>query len=102
MKVSLLSRYSGRFLTRAASFVVGAALVAAGCSKTQTAQASNRENTAKEVAVTAVKKDAVRRSVEVVGTLAAVDQVTISSEADGRVSRILARPRRSRARPARS
>jgi RND family efflux transporter MFP subunit len=90
MKVSLLSRYSGRFLKVAASFVVGAALVAAGCSKSQTAQASNRENTAKEVAVTAVQKDAVRRSVDVVGTLAAVDQVVISSEADGSVRTILA------------
>ena len=32
----------------------------------------------------------VRRAVEVVGTLAAVDQVTVSSETDGKVSRILA------------
>ena len=31
-----------------------------------------------------------RRTIEVVGTLAAVDQVTISSEAEGKVSRILA------------
>jgi multidrug efflux pump subunit AcrA (membrane-fusion protein) len=32
----------------------------------------------------------VKRSVELVGTLAAVDEVTISSEADGKVSKILA------------
>ena len=38
----------------------------------------------------AVRQEAVRRTVEVVGTLAAVDEVTISSEADGKVSRILA------------
>ena len=38
----------------------------------------------------AVEKDSVRRAVDVVGTLAAVDQVTISSEADGKVRAILA------------
>ncbi len=38
----------------------------------------------------AVRTDSVRRAVDVVGTLAAVDQVTISSEADGRVRAILA------------
>jgi multidrug efflux pump subunit AcrA (membrane-fusion protein) len=32
----------------------------------------------------------VKRSVELVGTLAAVDEVMISSEAEGKVSRILA------------
>ena len=90
MPVSFLSRYSWRFLKPTASFVIAVALVATGCSKTQTAQASNRENTAKEVAITAVKKDAVRRSVDVIGTLAAVDQVVISSEADGSVRTILA------------
>jgi RND family efflux transporter MFP subunit len=37
-----------------------------------------------------VREDLVRRAVDVVGTLAAVDQVTISSEADGRVRAILA------------
>ena len=34
--------------------------------------------------------DPVRRSVDVVGTLTAVDQVTVSSEADGTVRAILA------------
>jgi RND family efflux transporter MFP subunit len=66
------------------------ALVASGCSKTQTAQASNREGAAKPVAAAVVQKDSVRRAVDVVGTLAAVDQVTISSEADGSVRGILA------------
>jgi multidrug efflux pump subunit AcrA (membrane-fusion protein) len=66
------------------------ALAAAGCSKTETAQARSRDAAARRVAVETVRKETVRRSVEVVGTLAAVDQVTISSEADGKVSRILA------------
>ena len=45
---------------------------------------------AKPVKVEAVREETVERAVDVVGTLAAVDQVTISSEADGKVSRILA------------
>jgi RND family efflux transporter MFP subunit len=61
-----------------------------GCSKADTAQARGRDGAAKAVAVDVVKEESVKRSVELVGTLAAVDQVTISSEADGKVSRILA------------
>ena len=70
--------------------VAALALGAVGCSKSETAQARSGESTAKQVRVEAVRKDSVRRAVDVVGTLAAVDQVTISSEADGKVSRILA------------
>jgi HlyD family secretion protein len=70
-----------------------AALVAAGatgCSKTDTAQARSREAAPRPVQTEAVRQDSVRRAVDVVGTLAAVDEVTISSEADGKVSKILA------------
>lgn len=71
--------------------VVGAlALGTVGCSKSETAQARSGESPAKPVHVEAVRRDSVRRAVDVVGTLAPVDQVTISSEADGKVSRILA------------
>ena len=66
------------------------AFAAGGCSKTDTAQARGREASAKAVKVEAVRQETVKRTVELVGTLAAVDQVTISSEADGKVSRILA------------
>ena len=66
-------------------------LVASGCSKTETAQARGRDATAaRPVKVEAVREESVKRTVELVGTLAAVDEVTISSEADGKVSRILA------------
>jgi multidrug efflux pump subunit AcrA (membrane-fusion protein) len=65
------------------------ALAAAGCSKSETAQARTSES-ATPVQVEAVRQDSVGRAVDVVGTLAAVDQVTISSEADGRVRAILA------------
>jgi multidrug efflux pump subunit AcrA (membrane-fusion protein) len=65
-------------------------LAAAACSKGETAQARGREAGAKAVKLEVVKQERVARSVDLVGTLAAVDQVTISSEADGKVSRILA------------
>ncbi len=63
---------------------------AAACEKSETAQARSREGAPKAVRVEAVHQEAVRRAVDVVGTLTPVDQVTISSEADGRVSRNLA------------
>ena len=70
--------------------LVVAALPAGGCSKNETAQARGREVSAKPVAVESVRQESVKRAVDLVGTLAAVDQVTISSESDGKVSRILA------------
>jgi len=66
------------------------ACIAAGCSKSETAQARGRDTGVKPVKVEAVRQETVRRAVEVVGTLAAVDQVTVSSETEGKVSRILA------------
>src|ERR1051325_1004358 len=61
-----------------------------GCSKSETAQARAREGTPKAIQTEPVRQDSVHRAVDVVGTLAAVDEVTISSEADGKVSKILA------------
>jgi RND family efflux transporter MFP subunit len=66
------------------------AWIAAGCSKSETAQARGRDTAVKPVQVEEVHQETVRRAVEVVGTLAAVDQVTVSSETEGKVSRILA------------
>ncbi len=80
-----------RVLSRPLAIAGALALAAAGCSKSQTAaQASNSEGAAKPVAAAVVQKASVRRAVDVIGTLAAVDQVTISSEADGNVRAILA------------
>jgi multidrug efflux pump subunit AcrA (membrane-fusion protein) len=59
---------------------VSLAWIAAGCSKTETAQARGRDTAVKPVQVEEVRQETVRRAVEVVGTLAAVDQVTVSSE----------------------
>jgi len=72
--------------------VLLAALVAgaAACSKSETAQARSGEAPAKAVRAETVRQESVKRAVDVVGTLAPMDQVTISSEADGKVSRILA------------
>jgi len=60
------------------------------CSKSQDAQARGREDGSKLIKVERVKAEQIHRAVEVVGTLAAVDEVTISAEAEGRVSRLLA------------
>src|SRR5262245_37539985 len=65
-------------------------VAAAACSKGETAQARGRDAAAKPVKVEIVKKERTGRAVDLVGTLAAVDQVTISSETEGKVSRILA------------
>jgi multidrug efflux pump subunit AcrA (membrane-fusion protein) len=62
----------------------------AGCSRTPTAQASAADPAATPVEVAVVQKDSINRAIDANGTLAAVDQVTVSSEADGRVKAIRA------------
>lgn len=62
----------------------------AACSDPDTAQARSADSAPKTVKVAVVRQQSVRRAVDVVGTLAPVDQVTVSSEADGKVSRIMA------------
>jgi HlyD family secretion protein len=63
-------------------------LAAGGCTKGETAQARGRDEAAKPVKVEPVGEQTVTRSVEIVGTLAAVDETTVSSEADGIVNKI--------------
>lgn len=69
---------------------LAAIIVASGCAKSETAQARGRDDSARPIKVEPVRQETVRRSIEVVGTLAAVDEVTVSSEAEGRVSKLLA------------
>jgi multidrug efflux pump subunit AcrA (membrane-fusion protein) len=69
--------------------VITLAAAAAACSKTESAQARGRDDGAKPIKVEQVREESINRSVEVVGTLAAVDEVTVSAEAEGRVSRLL-------------
>jgi RND family efflux transporter MFP subunit len=69
--------------------LVALATAATACSRSETAQARGRDDGTKPINIETVSQQAVTRSVEVVGTLAAVDEVTVSSEADGIVNRIL-------------
>ena len=63
---------------------------AAGCSNEPSAQARNEDDTAKPRAIETdrVSRRDIQRAVDVTGTLAAEDQVTISSQAEGAVSRV--------------
>lgn len=61
-----------------------------GCSKAPSAEARSTDETAKVIQVEQVREDPMRRAIDVVGTLAAEDEVTISAEAEGRVNRLLA------------
>ena len=60
------------------------------CAESGTAAPRGKEAAAKSVKTEAVREEAVHRTVEVVGTLAAEDEVTISSQAEGVVKRVLA------------
>jgi RND family efflux transporter MFP subunit len=66
-----------------------AALIAVGCSKGPAAGTRARQEAAKPIETEAVRQESVRRAIDVVGTLAAEEQVTISSQADGAVSKVL-------------
>jgi HlyD family secretion protein len=66
------------------------ALATSGCGKDARKQTRERDGRAVSVSVEGVHEETVHRNVEVVGTLAAVDEVVVSSEAEGRVSRLLA------------
>jgi membrane fusion protein, multidrug efflux system len=65
------------------------AVVTSGCADSSAEQEGPKE-AAKAVKTDAVREESVRRNLEVVGTLAAEDQVTVSSEVDGVVRRVLA------------
>ena len=73
-----------------ATVALSLALGGAACSKSESAQARVRDGSAKTVKTEPVREEMVHRAVEVVGTLAAEDEVMLSSEADATVSRILA------------
>jgi len=77
-------------LSSAIAALVSLSLAAAACGRLAEGDPKGSDGNAKPVATTLVVKNSVRRSVDVVGTLAAVDQVTISSEAEGTVRAILA------------
>ena len=71
--------------------LVVVASATAACGKSEgAAQARGREAPARPVKTEAVRQEAVHRIVEVVGTLAAEDEVTVSSQVEGIVRRVLA------------
>jgi RND family efflux transporter MFP subunit len=72
------------------ALVATLAATLSGCSRSDTAVAGAGDGEPRKVTVVPAQRDSVRRAVDVVGTLTAVDQVTISSEADGTVRAILA------------
>ena len=88
MKPGFVVRYATRPIRVALTLLVAAS--AAGCSKSEPAQARSREAAPKAVTIETVKQASVRRTLEVVGTLAAEDEVTVSSQAEGVVRRVLA------------
>lgn len=64
--------------------------LSAGCAKSTAARASGTEPPAKAVQTEQVKQETLNRALDVVGTLAAEDEVTVSSQAEGVVRNILA------------
>jgi RND family efflux transporter MFP subunit len=64
--------------------------VMAGCADSSADQAGGPKQPAKSIKAEAVRQESFRRTLDVVGTLAAEDQVTVSSEVDGVVRRIRA------------
>jgi RND family efflux transporter MFP subunit len=71
-------------------FVVFSALILAGCSESAARQTGPKEQKAKAVKTDTVAQESVKRAVEVVGTLAAEDEVTVSAQSEGVVRRVLA------------
>lgn len=80
MITSLLSR---------ASILAASAALAAACGQASTA-AVQTEAAPQAITVAKVEQHDLRRTIDVVGTLAAVEEVTVSSEVEGRVLRIAA------------
>jgi RND family efflux transporter MFP subunit len=66
------------------------AVSAAACTKTNAEQKGPKQPGAKTVATEAVSQQSIRRPLDIVGTLAAEDEVTVSSQAEGVVRRVLA------------
>lgn len=78
-------------MSRAVStLLLGCVLPLAGCSGVGNAQSRVSEAAPRRVKAVAVRPDTVRRSIDIVGTLAAAEEVTVSSEVEGKVSRIRA------------
>jgi len=69
---------------------IGFALFAASCGRSSDAKERPKEPKPKSVAIERVRRESLRRDLEVVGTLAAQDEVTISAQSEGMVFKVLA------------
>jgi RND family efflux transporter MFP subunit len=70
--------------------LLGACAASVACSGASRTQAMGRPEPARAVQIEPVRREDLHRPIEIVGTLAAADESTISSEAAGKVVRILA------------
>ena len=77
-------------MPKGALILVVLCAVTTGCADPSANQDGGPKQAAKHVKSEAVRQESIRRILEVVGTLAAEDQVTVSSEVDGVVRRVLA------------
>jgi multidrug efflux pump subunit AcrA (membrane-fusion protein) len=77
-------------MPKGALILVVLCAVTTGCADPSANQDGGPKPAAKHVQSEAVRQESIRRILEVVGTLAAEDQVTVSSEVDGVVRRVLA------------
>jgi len=83
---SAIRHAAGLSLTAALALVLCSA-----CSKpSSSAQARGSDDKAQSIQAEPVRKESIRRAIEVVGTLAAEDEVTLSAQTEGQVSRIVA------------
>ena len=71
------------------SFIIAATASAAACDRT-TSAAVTKDAAPQAIVVAKVESHELRRAIDVVGTLAADEEVTVSSEVEGRVLRIAA------------
>ena len=71
------------------SFIIAAAAFTAACDRT-TSAAVTKDAAPQAIVVAKVESHELRRAIDVVGTLAADEEVTVSSEVEGRVLRIAA------------
>ena len=62
----------------------------AACARSRAEKATEDTAPAQQVAVVSVNEEQVRRTIDIVGTLVAWDETTVSAEAEGRVDRVLA------------
>ena len=75
---------------RPRTVAIALTVLMAGCSGSHGTQAKSSDVDVRAITTTNVKHEQIRRQIEVVGTLAAAEMTMISSEVEGKVTRVLA------------